>query len=102
MSADILDDLFHNCALAAFVEQAVACQSWPDMQATRDLAYRLFEQALAEKHASTNQPSTNRTRNRPRRELLQGRSWTIIQQAEEICAEENGEKKHACNSNHGN
>ncbi len=43
----ILDDLFHGCAFTAFVEQAVAEGGWPGPAATRDRAYRLYEQALA-------------------------------------------------------
>jgi hypothetical protein len=47
---DILDDLFMGCALTAFLEQAEAQQGWPDCVATRQRAYRLYEDALAEKH----------------------------------------------------
>ncbi len=43
----IHNDLFHRCALRAFVEQAEAQQCWPDPEATRRLAYRLYEDALA-------------------------------------------------------
>ena len=51
MTADsILDDLFHGCALAAFLEQAEAQQGWPDCVATRRRAYRLYEDALAGKN----------------------------------------------------
>lgn len=50
MTADILDDLFSACALAAFLEQAARQQAWPDPEATRRLAYRLYEEALAEKN----------------------------------------------------
>jgi hypothetical protein len=35
---DILDDLFHGCAFAAYVELAVACRGVPDQEATRQLA----------------------------------------------------------------
>jgi hypothetical protein len=49
---DILDDLFHGCALAAFLEQAVVEQGWPDAEATRRRAYGLYENALAEKNAA--------------------------------------------------
>jgi hypothetical protein len=49
-SDDILDDLFMGCALAAFLEQAEAQQGWPDPEATRQRAYRLYEDALAEKN----------------------------------------------------
>jgi hypothetical protein len=43
---DILDDLFHSCAFAAYLEQAAIQQSWPDPEATRRLAYRMYEEAL--------------------------------------------------------
>jgi hypothetical protein len=47
----ILDDLFHGCALSAFVEQAKSQQDWPDAEATRAMAYRLYEDALHEKNS---------------------------------------------------
>ena len=47
--ADELDDLFHGCALAAFLERAVAEGGWPNVEATRQLAYRNYERELAEK-----------------------------------------------------
>lgn len=37
---DLLDDIFHGCAFAAYVELTVACRGVPDMDATRMLAYR--------------------------------------------------------------
>lgn len=43
-----LDDLFHGCAFAAFVERAVAEGGWPDADTTRRLAYRYYEETLAE------------------------------------------------------
>lgn len=43
MSDPILRELFHNCALVAFVEEARAKGGWPDVTATRDRAYRLYE-----------------------------------------------------------
>lgn len=43
----IIDDLFHGCALAAFVEQAQANRAWPCPDATRRRANQLYEQALA-------------------------------------------------------
>jgi hypothetical protein len=47
---DILDDLFHGCALAAYLDQAAA-EGWPpDCEATRRRAYDYYEQALAEKN----------------------------------------------------
>jgi hypothetical protein len=49
---DILDSLFHGCALAAYLEVAAEQQSWPpDSEATRKRAYRYYEEALAEKNA---------------------------------------------------
>ena len=47
MTADILDDLFPACALAAFLEQAAREQGWPNSEATRRRAYQLYEEALA-------------------------------------------------------
>jgi hypothetical protein len=43
---DILDDLFHSCALRAFLEQAAEEQGWPDCEATKHRAYRYYEEAL--------------------------------------------------------
>jgi len=50
---DILDDLFHGVALAAYLDQAEAEQGWPSSEATRRRAYRYFEEALAAKNAHT-------------------------------------------------
>ena len=47
---DIFDDLFHGCALAAFVEQSRLQQDWPDREQTRQRAIRLYEQALRAKN----------------------------------------------------
>lgn len=47
---DILDDLFHGCALAAYVELAIACRGVPDRDATRLLAYRYYEESLRKKN----------------------------------------------------
>lgn len=47
---DLLDDLFTGCA---FVELAVAARGVPDVEATRRLAYRYYEEALAARHRST-------------------------------------------------
>ncbi|TWT44944.1 hypothetical protein RAS1_13640 [Phycisphaerae bacterium RAS1] len=49
MSTDesILDDLFHGCALAAFVERAIVEKGWPDPKATNALACRIYEVELA-------------------------------------------------------
>ena len=53
MTNNILDDLFQSCALAAFLERAAIEQDWPDREATRRLAYQLYEEALAEKNEAT-------------------------------------------------
>ena len=50
---DPLDDLFHGCALAAFLEVAARTGGPPPSEATRRLAYRLYEDALAERHRSS-------------------------------------------------
>jgi hypothetical protein len=50
---EILDDLFHGCALRAFLEQAVTEQSLPDCEATRRRAFELYEQALRSRHSSS-------------------------------------------------
>jgi hypothetical protein len=47
---EILNDLFHGCAFAAFVDQAVAQGGPPDREATRLRAYRYYEEALAAKN----------------------------------------------------
>lgn len=57
---DILDDLFHGCAFAAYVEQAALTGSPPCPEATRRLAYRYYEDALAER--SQSQPDIGRER----------------------------------------
>lgn len=46
---DILDDLFHGCALMAFLDQAQSEQAWPEGEATRRRAYRYYEAALAKR-----------------------------------------------------
>jgi hypothetical protein len=47
---DPLDGLFHACALAAYLDQAEAEQGWPSSEATRERAYRYYEDALAGKN----------------------------------------------------
>jgi hypothetical protein len=51
-SDDILDDLFHGCAFAAYVELAVTTGGTPDSEATRRLAFRYYEEALRERNAT--------------------------------------------------
>lgn len=46
-----LDDLFMGCAFAAWIDQAVFEQDWPDEERTRVRAYRYFEEELARQHA---------------------------------------------------
>ena len=48
---ELLDDLFTGCAIAAFVEVAVATGGPPDSEAVRVRAYALYEDALAERNA---------------------------------------------------
>lgn len=48
---DLLDDLFHGCAWSAFVELTASLGRIPDREATRRLAYRYYEEALAEKNS---------------------------------------------------
>jgi hypothetical protein len=57
-SDEILDDLWHGCAFAAFVEQAIAQGGTPDREATRLRAYRYYEEALAEKNRQKSQPQS--------------------------------------------
>lgn len=47
---EIFDDLFQYCAFTAYLEQAAIQQGWPDSEGTRQRAFRLFEEALAEKN----------------------------------------------------
>lgn len=47
---EILDDLFHACAFAAFLDEAHAQQGWPDMEAARRRAFAYYEQDLAVKN----------------------------------------------------
>jgi len=47
---DILDDLFHGAALAAFVEESRLAGGHPCPDKTRRRAYRLYEEALTEKN----------------------------------------------------
>lgn len=63
----ILDDLFHGCAFAAFVEQAMAEGGWPGPDATRNRAYRHYEQALADRGLvrSSGLPTTGTSASQP-------------------------------------
>jgi hypothetical protein len=48
---DILDDLFHGCALAAYLDEMAVSGVWPpNCEATRRRAFRYYEEALDEKN----------------------------------------------------
>lgn len=49
---EILDDIFHGAAIAAFVEEACLVKGSPCPVKTRQRAYRYYEQALAAKNAN--------------------------------------------------
>ena len=49
---DFWDDLFHACAFDAFIDQAIHQGGPPDQEATRQRAYRYYQEALAKKNAS--------------------------------------------------
>ncbi len=68
---DIWDDLFHACALWAYLQQAAIEQGPPGSEATRQRAYRLYEEALAEKNRTT-EGDACRAAPSPRREAGQG------------------------------
>jgi hypothetical protein len=52
----ILDDVFHGCALRAYLDVlAETGQFPPDSEATKRRAYRYYEDALAEKNAAKGQ-----------------------------------------------
>jgi len=51
---DILDELFHGCAWAAYIDQAHAEQGPPDIEATRRRAFRYYEEELARKNGPPN------------------------------------------------
>jgi hypothetical protein len=59
MTDSILDDLFLSCALTAFLMQSHAQKGWPDSEATRCLAYRLYEAVLADENRKK-RPSLDR------------------------------------------
>lgn len=49
---EILDDLFHGCAVTAFVEQARLVVDWPNIEHVRRRAFDLYERALSERARS--------------------------------------------------
>jgi len=48
----ITGNLFHCCALVAFVEVARDCGGWPDSKAVKLRAYLLYEEKLATESAT--------------------------------------------------
>ena len=51
---DVLDDLFHGCALAAYLQVWRETGEFPpDSERVRRLAYRLYEDELARKNAGS-------------------------------------------------
>jgi hypothetical protein len=60
MTDSILNDLFHGCAWAAYLQVwAETRQFPPDSEATRRLAYQFYEEALAEKNAQRRHAATD-------------------------------------------
>jgi hypothetical protein len=49
---DILDGLFHGCALAAYLDQAAEERGWPSSEGTRRRAFAYYEQALRERNVA--------------------------------------------------
>jgi hypothetical protein len=48
---DLLDDTFHGCAMRAYLEiWAETGRFPPDAEATRERAYRYYEEELARRH----------------------------------------------------
>ena len=48
---NLWDDLFHGCAWAAYIEQMAAEGRWPpDAEATKQRAFRYYEEELAKKN----------------------------------------------------
>ncbi len=48
---DILDSIFHGCAVAAYCHQAAEEGNWPpDSEATKQRAFRYYEEELAKKN----------------------------------------------------
>lgn len=60
MTDDLLDEIFHGCALAAYLMVAAQTQGPPDSETTRRLAYRLYEEELARKNGAKSVPASSR------------------------------------------
>jgi hypothetical protein len=64
---EILDGIFHGCALHAFLDQAEEERGWPSCDATGRRAFAYFEEALAKKNAAEPAGEERRTTaSRPR------------------------------------
>lgn len=61
----IADDLFHGCAITAFVELARLAGGWPSSEATRRRSYALYEIALASKEGSVRERTDTATNEAP-------------------------------------
>lgn len=48
----ILDDLFHGCALTAYLDEADTKRHWPESEPTRRRAFDYYESALAAKNGT--------------------------------------------------
>ena len=57
LDPEIFDDLFHGCAFAAYVELSSRKKGVPDQTETRVLAYRYYEEALAERNCTNGNQS---------------------------------------------
>ena len=68
--SELIGNPFHAAALAAFVEQARRQQSWPCPAATRALAYRYYEETIAESARSVAPPHREPTIPRDQRHCI--------------------------------
>ena len=53
---EILDDIFHGCALAAFLQVAFEQRAMPDAEVTRRRAYQLYEDVLRARNGAIPSP----------------------------------------------
>jgi hypothetical protein len=44
-----MDDIFHSCALRAYVDEAIIAQGWPDSDKVKARAYRYYENIIRKK-----------------------------------------------------
>ena len=56
---DIMDDLFHGCAFAAYIEEAAKAGGIPCPELTRRRAFQYFEESLAVKNSQLIAPRTH-------------------------------------------